>query len=109
LNPSYVDPIAQESTAATLPAFIGFDLGLVLGFEVREGIPREILQAAIEGVDGVLGRERRQTHGTTDHDPDGKLSARCPPELLAHGLGDDDLTLTGHTGYGLHECHLTGM
>jgi hypothetical protein len=42
-----------------LPALIGFDFGLVLGFEIREGIPREILQAAVESVDGVLGFERR--------------------------------------------------
>jgi hypothetical protein len=52
--------IAQESTTATLPALIRFDFGPVLGFEVRDRIPREILQAAIEDVDGVLGRERSQ-------------------------------------------------
>ncbi len=34
----------------SLPALIGFDFGLVLSFEVREGVPREILQTAIEGV-----------------------------------------------------------
>jgi hypothetical protein len=37
---------AQEvrgSTTATVPTLIGFDLGLMLGFEIRERIPREIL------------------------------------------------------------------
>lgn len=43
------------NSAASLPAFIGCDFGLVLGFEIREGISREIPQATIEGVDGVLG------------------------------------------------------
>ncbi|HEX9942348.1 MAG TPA: hypothetical protein VGG03_10050 [Thermoanaerobaculia bacterium] len=28
-------------------------------------------------------------------------------ELLAYGLGNEDLTLAGQTGCGLHECHLT--
>jgi hypothetical protein len=63
------------------------DFGPVLGFEVRDSIPREILQAAIEDVDGVRGFKRSQTHGTIAHDLDGELSARCPPELLADGLG----------------------
>ena len=99
--------IAQESATAMLPALIGLDFGPVLGFELREGIPRGILQAAIEGVDGVLGLQRCQAHGTIAHDVDGKLSARRPPELLAHGLGNDDLPLAGHTGCGLHGRHLT--
>jgi hypothetical protein len=57
-----------------LPALIRFDFGPVLGFEVRDRIPREILQAAIEDVDGVLGLKWSQAHGTISHDLDGKLS-----------------------------------
>jgi hypothetical protein len=56
-----------------LPALIGFDFGSVLGFEVREGIPREILQATIEGADGVLGLNGRQADSTTVHDLDSEL------------------------------------
>src|SRR6476661_10959879 len=92
---------------ATLPALIRFDFGPVLGFEVRDRIPRKTLQAAVEDVDGVLDRERSQAHGAIAHDLDGKLSARRPPELLADGLGNDDLTFAGHAGCGLHELHLT--
>jgi len=81
-----------------LPALIGLDFGLVLGFEIREGILRKILQAAIEDIDGTSGLEQRQAHGAITHDLDRQLSARHPPELLAHGLGNDDLALAGHTG-----------
>src|SRR3954452_4648509 len=101
-----VEPTGAESTTATLPALIGFDFGLVLGFELREGVPREILQAAIEDVDRILGLEWHQTHGAVVHDLNRELSARRPPELFAHGLGNDDLTLAGQTGCGLHERHL---
>jgi hypothetical protein len=102
-----VEPAGVESTTATLPALIGFDFGLVLGFEIREGIPREILQAAIEDVDRIPGLEWSQAHGTIVHDLNRELSARHPLELLAHGFGNDDSTLAGQTGCGLHECHLT--
>jgi alpha/beta superfamily hydrolase len=60
--------IAQESTTATLPALIGFDFGLVLGFEICERIPWEVPQATIEDVDGISGLERRQAHGTIAQD-----------------------------------------
>src|SRR4029078_13194986 len=86
---------------------LGFDFGSVLGFEIREGIPRETFQAAIEGTDGVRGLERRQAYGAIPQDLDAKPGARGPPEMLAHGLGNDDLTLAGHTGGRLHECDLT--
>jgi hypothetical protein len=42
-----VDRGHEESTTATLPALIDLDFRLVLGFEVRDGSPRQILQAAI--------------------------------------------------------------
>jgi hypothetical protein len=68
----------------------------VLSFEVREGISREILQPAIEGVDGILGLERSQAHGTTVHDLDGKLRSRRPKNSIPVALrftGPLDLTV----------------
>ena len=56
---------------------------------------------------GSSASQRSQAHGTIAHDLDGKLSARRPPKLLADGLGNDDLTLAGHTGCGLHEVYQT--
>jgi hypothetical protein len=90
-----------------LPALIRFDLGSVLGFEGRDRVSREILQAAKEDVDRVLGGERSQAHGAIAKDLDRKLSPRHPPELLADEFRDYDLTLAGHAGCGFHEIHLT--
>lgn len=58
------------------PALIGFDFGLVLGFELCEGISWEILQATIEDVNRILGLQRRQAHGTIAHNLDRELNAR---------------------------------